>query len=245
MPNTLAVQSSTPIRNVTYPAITGQPVTEPVIGYNGSGFVAEIVLTGLTSVTGTVDATKIALTVTDPGYDSTGTTTVVTRHISGLGILVRQFQDPLTGESQGSNPDANVTCLITTDGTNLTLYVVLTDWIYAGSTITACTIANGFYTGYTAGTVTPTNSSDLAYPLPIFGWHTPHYLSTAGASTLAVEAMAFHRHAGNGQQVACVKYQATDAHSTSGAVASVGSPTLSTLAPQGKLPEGGGGNVHF
>src|SRR6202020_2714305 len=37
----------------------------------------------------------------------------------------------------------------------------------------------------------------------------------------------------------------TDAHSTSGAVASVGSPTLSTLATQGNIPEVWAANVDF
>jgi hypothetical protein len=246
MTNSLQVVNSTPIYPITYPTYSGQPIAAPTIGYNGAGWVAKIVLSGITDVTQVCDATKLTLTVSDPGYDTSGNATTVNRTITGQGPLIRQYEDAIANLSQGSSPNANINYLITTDGTNLTLYIALSDWIYTGTTINSVSLAANFYGSSSATTISsPTNSSDLAYPNVIFGWHTPQYNSTNGTGTLPVEGLAFHRHAMNGQQVACVKYQATDAHSISGAVSTVGASTLSTLAKQGNIPEVFAANVDF
>ena len=241
----LTVLDSTPINPVTFPTIAGQPVSAPVIGTNGAGWVCAITLPGITSVTGTFDPTQVTLQVLDPGFTTSGATTSVIRTIVGVAVLKRLFQDPLVGTSQGSHPNNNVTYQINVVGGNLVLHITLSDWIYVGTTIISATIGSTFYTGSAGGTPTTTQSSDLAYPLPIFAWHTPHFLSTAGSNTLPVEGMVFHREARNSQQVACVKYQATDQHSNSGAVSVVSGPTLSTWATQAGKPEVWAANIDF
>lgn len=199
------------------------------IGPNGSGWVAICVLKGITSLVGTLDATKLTLTVSDPGYDTAGNSTTLSRTITGQVALRRQYPN---GASR----------LISTDGTDLTIYVSLDDWIYSGTTIVSASLASGFYTGSVAGPAgTKINSSATAYQKPLIGWMNIQEERATGA-THPVELVAFHRHARAGQQVACVKFNVTDG-SNSSAEVTASTPTLSSLITQGNIPEVWAGTV--
>lgn len=193
------------------------------VGPDGSGWVAEVTLKGIVNTAGTLDATKLVLNVSDPGYTTAGGTTTVTREIRGIAHVRRQAPN---GNSR----------MITTDGTDLTLLIALQDWVYAGTTITSAAIESGFYTDSVASSAPViTNASAFAYRKPIVGWINPqHERSTA--NTHAVELVAFHREARAGQQVACVKIQATDGTNT-GTESLVSVPVLSTRVTQGFKPE--------
>lgn len=192
------------------------------IGPSGDGWVASVVLKNITSLVGTVDPTKLSITVSDPGYDTSGNATTVSRTITGVAHVRRQYPN---GASK----------MISTDGTHLTLLISLDDWIYSGTTIVSASIASGFYTGSAASNAgTKTNSSTLAYAKPLFGWINRQLERTT--DTHAVEAVAFHRHATAGQQVACIKFKATDGTHDS-AVVTTASTALSALVTQGNIPE--------
>jgi hypothetical protein len=204
-------------------AVDDTPI-DPVssIGTNGTSWVARVVLKGLTSLVGTVDASKLTISVSDPGYDTSGNATTITRTITGVAHMRRQYPN---GASK----------MISTDGTDLTILVTLDDCIYTGTTIVSATLASGFYPSSAVGNAgTVTNQSDMAYPKPLFAWVTPQLERSSG--TFDVEAVAYHRHARAGQQVACVKYTATDGTNNSATVA-VGTPALSTRITIGNVPE--------
>lgn len=221
------VQAGTPtggLLSLTIVDSTPLDINASSYGADGSGWVAMVKLKGLTSTVGTLDATKLTLTVTDPGYDpSTCTSTTVTRTITGVTHVRRQYPN---GNSK----------MISTDGTDLTIYVTLDDWVYQGSTITAASIASGFYSSSAvSNAATRTNSSTVAYQKPLWGWLNIQQ-ERAASSSVDVEAVAFHRHASAGQQVACVKFYATDGSNTSSTV-TVTAPALSSKITQGNIPE--------
>ncbi|MFA6414906.1 MAG: hypothetical protein WCV89_02915, partial [Candidatus Paceibacterota bacterium] len=192
------------------------------IGASGSGWVAICVLKGLTSLVGTVDPTKLTLEVSDPGYDASANVTTVTRTIAGVAHVRRQYPN---GASK----------MISTDGTNLTLYISLDDWVYTGTTIVSATMASGFYTGcVTSGAETKSNLSTIGYTKPVFGWLNSQQESSG--STFDVEAVAFHRHATGGRQVACIKFAANDGTTTSPTITTA-TTALSAKITQGQIPE--------
>lgn len=195
------------------------------IGYNGDGSVAIVVLKNITDTVGTVFAHDLVLTVSDPGYTTTGTQTTRTRTINGVAPLQQQHPN---GDDM----------LISTDGTDLTIYVPLDDWIYDGTTLVSAEIGGSFYPLCTASSAgTKTNLSTLAYQKPLCGWINPQQERVTG-STHHVEFEAFHRHAMAGQQVACVKLQASDSDgSNAGAVSTVSVPVLSTRQTKGYIAE--------
>jgi hypothetical protein len=197
---------------------------------SGNGWVAIVTIAGVTNTSGTLDPTQLTLTVTDPGYTSSKTTTTRTRNIAGM--------KPGGGAGQQAvrrvDPNAN-TMLLSTNGTDLTIHIALTDRIYQGSTVTAAAITGTFYTGVSGSSATSiTNSSTRPYKKAMFGWNQKHW-ETSGSS-FAVEGLAYHREMMAGQQVACVEYTATDGTNTSAAVL-VGAPTLSTKTTKGYPPE--------
>lgn len=173
---------------------------------------ARIDTTETVSTAGTVVPNQLVLTVQDPGYDSTKSTVTRTRTIKGNAHLRRVY------------PNGNSKMISASAGT-LSIWIVLDDFIYSGSTVTAATITSSFYTGVAAGSAaTITNNSVEAYPMPLHAWAVPQLeMSTA---TLDVEGVASHRHGMLGQQVACVEYSATDGTTTTTAVL-VGVPALS------------------
>jgi hypothetical protein len=194
------------------------------IGASGNGWVAICVLKGLTSLVGTCDATKLVITVIDPGYDADGNVTTVSRTIHGVAHLRRQYPN---GDSK----------MIVTDGTDLAISVTLDDWIYSGTTIVSATLASGFYPSSVAGNAkTKTNNATLAYTKPLFGWINPQLESNLGVNTFDTESVAFHRHATAGRQVACIKYSANDGTTTS-PVVTVASTALSAKVTHGNIPE--------
>jgi hypothetical protein len=197
------------------------------VGTNGSGWVAIVVLKGITSLVGTCVPSALTLSVTDPGFDSSGNVTIVSRTIVGVSQLRRQYPN-------------GASMMISTDGTNLTLYITLSDWIYTPTTIVSATIGSTFYTGATAGNTGATyaNLSQTAYTKPLFGWLNPQNdtVTAATAAAYPVEGVAMHRHARNGQQVACIQYSVTDGTLTT-SPALVGAPTLSTRQTQGQVIE--------
>lgn len=200
------------------------------IGIDGNGWVAIVVLKGLTSLVGTAAPSDLTLTVRDPGYDTSGNATTITRTITGVAHLRRQYPN---GASK----------MISTDGTDLTLYITLDDWIYSGTTLVSASIGSSFYPSCVASSAgTKTNSSTRGYTKPVFGWINPQ--QERSGSTHAVEAVAFHRHATAGQQVACMKFRASDGTNNSAEV-TVSTPTLSTRQTVGFIAEVFAGTLDF
>jgi hypothetical protein len=189
-------------------------------GVDGGGWVVAATMPYLASIA--FDPTKIALTVTDPGFDATGTTTV-TRVITGRKVLRRQYTQNSSLQMSNSL------------GTN-TVYFSVSDWIYQGSTITAVNASAGYYGSSAAGAVTTvTNSSTLAYKKPLFAWINTQHMRWTG-DTL-VEAVAVHRHAMNGRQVPRMEFIASDASAHTAATQTVSTTSLSTLCTQGQPPD--------
>jgi hypothetical protein len=192
------------------------------VGASGSGWVAIAKLAGVTSLVGTAVPSALTLVVSDPGFDASGNVTTVTRTITGVAHLRRQYPN---GNSK----------IISTDGTNLTLSITLDDWIYSGTTIVSASIGSTFYPGCTASNASQTaNSSTIAYTKPLFGWINPQ--QDICGSTYATESVAFHRHATAGRMVACIKYSANDGTTTSPTV-TVAATALSSKITQGNIPE--------
>lgn len=192
------------------------------IGTSGSGWVASVVLKGLTSLVGTVDPTKLTISVSDPGYDTSGNVTTVTRTLTGVAHMRRQYP---SGASK----------MISTSGGDLTILVTLDDWVYAGTTIVSSTLASGFYPSSVAGSAASnSNLSVETYPKPLFGWNQPQF--ERATTTFAVEGYAAHRHMRNGQQVAAIKYTGTDG-TNSTATVTCSAPTLSSRTTIGNIPE--------
>lgn len=198
------------------------------IGASGSGWSAYVTLKGITSIVGTVDASKLTIEVSDTGYDTSGNVTTVLRTIKGVAHMRRQYPN---GASK----------MINTDGVNVAMLVTLDDWIYSGTAIISATIDTGFYPASVVSTApVKTNLSTQSYPTPLFAWINPQQESTG--STHSVEAVAFHRHARIGQQVACIKYSVTDGTNNSADVL-VSTTTTSTKITQGYPPEVWAGTV--
>lgn len=172
------------------------------------------------------DPSKIVLTVSDPGFDSQGNATAIIRTITGTAIVRRQHPN----QAQRLNAAS---------GGVRTVYFALSDDIYQGSTITGASASAGYYGAAAAGMIASvTNASTLAYPKAQFAWmNTQH--ERVSASTCAVEGVAFHRHAMNGQQVACVRYQAMDAQGVPNLspIATASAPQLSAIQTQGQIAE--------
>ena len=193
------------------------------IGVDGNGWVAVCVLSGITNIAGTLDASKLLLQVQDPGYTANGTPTTVNRTIRGSTYLHRTHPN-------GDEP------LITTDATNLTLYIAFSELIYAGTTIVSAELESGFYDGSAVGAAgSINNSSTLAYKKPFGAWINFNG-DTAESDDVYVEFVAACRTARNGQQVACIEFYADDGVTTGPSVF-VNAPTISTLITKGQPPE--------
>lgn len=190
------------------------------IGVTGGGWVAKAIMPYLALAT--FDPSKITFTVSDPGYDGTGSTTV-TRTITGTAILRRQYN------AATSRQAAN-------DGIDFTVYFALSDDIFDGSTITAVSAASGYYGAAAAGSVASvTNSSDAAYPKPLFAWLNVQHARATGS--YAVEAVAGHRYMRNGRQVARIEFIAKDTTGNTAATQTASSTSLSSFQTQGQIVE--------
>lgn len=189
------------------------------IGADGSGWTASIVIDGL-ATGGTVDPSKVVLTVQDPGYDATGAAVTRTRTIRGTVPIRRQYPN-------------NTQRMISAAGGQLTIMIGLDDLVYAGSTVTAVDIGSGFYPGAATGApASVSNASTRAYTKPVAGFlNLPQERATG--SGYDVELVAFHRDAMLGRQVACVQFQGRDAASHETAVQTAGSVSLSSILTRG------------
>lgn len=193
-------------------------------GVDGNGWVAKVTVPYQAGQT--FDPTKISLTVTDPGYDGTGTTTV-TRTVTGTEVLrrVNTTATVSSGVSITARQNSN-------DGITTTVYFALSDDIYSGSTVTG-TVSSGYYGPSTAGRIASvTNSSSKAYEKPIFAFLNDQHEVQSGAFT--VEGVAYHRRGQSGRMVARVEYIPVDTTGNTGATTTVSSTSASTLQTQGQ-----------
>jgi hypothetical protein len=199
-------------------------------GINGNGWVAKVTVPYL--VAQTFDPTKIVLTVSDPGYDATGTVTR-TRTIRGGTTMRRMYTAGAVG-SNNSAPgyqEAN-------DGITLTIFFSLQDDVYQGSTVTAVA-ESGFYGSSQAGAVASvTKNSTVAYEKPLGAWLNIQHERATGSS-FNVEYVAYHRHMQQGRQVARVEFIAKDSQATPNVAATqtASTPSLSSFQTQGFIAE--------
>ena len=198
------------------------------IGADGNGWTALITLKGISqdANVNATDGSKVTIAVTDPGFTTTGATTTVSRTITGSIAIRRQYPN-------------NTQRMISASGSDLQIMLGLDQPIYAATTIVSVTVAAGFYPGSVATTLPGsaiTNTSTRAYPKPLFGWLNRQRERATGTG-FAIEALAYHRHARNGQQVACVEFFGKDAagHVTASQVASA--PALSSFQTAGNIVE--------
>lgn len=153
----------------------------------------------------TFQPTNIVLTVQDYGFDaagnllSPGDAGAPVRTIRGAAIVRQQY------------PNNNAGRLNSASGGTRTVYFSLQSEIYAGSVIVDAQAEAGYYGASAPGSIAGvTNGSTLAYPRAVIGWLNLQHERVTGAA-INVEAVAYHRHARNGQQVAAIKFTARDA----------------------------------
>ena len=221
-----------PVGSVLSVVVADSTPIDPVssVGASGNGWVAAVTLKGITSLVGTVVPTALTLQVQDPGFDANKNPVTVSRTITGVAHLRRQY-------NQGNSK------MISTDGTNVTMLVTLDGEIYQGSTIVSAAIASGFYPSSVASSAgIKTNSSTLPYPTPCFGWLNSQQESAG--SSFNVEATAFHYYARAGQQVACIEYIVSDGTNTASPVL-VSTPTTSAFQTIGNICESWAGTLNM
>ncbi|MFD1610967.1 hypothetical protein ACFSCW_04040 [Sphingomonas tabacisoli] len=191
---------------------------------DANGWVAKVVLPD--DGVSTFDPTRIVLTVSDPGFDASGAATTVVRTIRGTAVLRKQYPN----QTQRLN---------SASGGVRTVHFALDDDVYQGSTLVSGQALAGYYGAAASGAIGGmSNGSTRAYPKPLFAWVNMHHERATGGS-YAVEGVAFHRHAMNGRQVACVQYQARDAQAVANLSATVSAsvPQLSTIQTKGQIAE--------
>lgn len=147
------------------------------------------------------DNAKVALTITDLGFDSTGSPTTVQRTVYGTKQV--RFPYPHNGYPN-----------TTTDGTNVHVKLALSDYVYSkSSNITATFLAGLYAQGSTnskaASGIEVTNTSIETYPQVIANnADVPYQLITN--STFTPRVVAFHHSATNGNPVQCVRFWVVD-----------------------------------
>ena len=184
---------------------------------NRNGWVAEIDLdsmgTGGTYDMGYTPATpgaqidanaKVKFHVTSPGFDTNGNATTTTRTVYGTSSLRQPYPNQNTPDEVNG-------------GSFTTVKVALSEFIYAGDTVTV-DIGSGFYTqgGQPNSAVTGhavTNGSTNNYPKPVGRWAWTPYERVN--SDFLLEASIFHRFARDAKPLAAVKFTCTDEHSNS------------------------------
>ena len=160
-----------------------------------SGFATNNTLTG---------TNKLTLTVTGPGFDSTGTSQQVSRVVYGTKILRAVYPMQNTNDIQ-LQPVSDVVARI-----------ILSEWIYAGETVTASSLSGWFAVTNASGSITTnanaftaaavTNSSTQVYPAPIANWTYPG-LQQLTNSTIRLRAVGFHTlNKGERQPLAAMKF---------------------------------------
>lgn len=152
---------------------------------------------------GDTSTAKVALSITSTGYDDTGGVISVSRTVYNT-----QTKNALVPSE--TTPDETVV------GSDVKIRIALTDYVYAGETITAA-ILGGLYTqGGTPSAASlaqaVTNSSTATHQKVVTNWTMVPKQRVTG-NTFRVRAVAFHRHGEQGRPVRAVKFIATDAHS--------------------------------
>lgn len=225
MPAGGAVAPAAPAEISSFAIVSGAAALDPDgggLGIEANGWVAKVTLPFRAGAS--LDPGRITLTVSDPGFDASGSV-VRTRTIRCGKVLRRQR--PNEAALQAGQV-----------GGSFEAYVSLEDDIYAGSTITGVECADGYYGAAEAGAVAAgaiVNTSTLAYPKPLFAWLNIQHERATGTG-FAVEAVAYHRHAMLGQQVARVEFIGSDGTNTAATQAAT-APALSSFQTQGNIVE--------
>lgn len=189
-------------------------------GIDVDGYVAQITMPY--RVAATFDPTKIIHEITDPGYDGSGTTTVV-RQVRGTVVLRRQYT------AQASFQQSN-------DGVTVTIFYALEAVVYQGSTLTKVTAEAGYYGDLEPGTVTnKTNNSARPYYKPLCAWiNTQHERATG---TYNVELAVAHIYGRNGRMAGRVEFTTTDGNGHTAAKQTSADTALSSIQTQGNITE--------
>ncbi|TXH58248.1 MAG: hypothetical protein E6Q97_02690 [Desulfurellales bacterium] len=190
------------------------------LGVPANGWAGKVVMPYLAGQT--FDPSKILISVRDPGFDAVGATTI-TRLVRGGAILRRQYSNQAS--QQASN-----------DGSTVTIWFSLSDWVYEGSTLVEASAEAGYYGDAQPGRVANlVNNSTLAYAKPVFEWLNVQHGVARGAATFPWEAVAYHGHMRLGRQVARIEVTATDASGHDSAVSVAAVPALSQMQTRGNI----------
>ena len=164
-------------------------------------------------------SSAIVLTVSSPGFDSTGNATTVSRLVYGT----KGLRDPWYSHTNESSVAI---------GSDVKARVALSDYIYSGDTITAMSISASVYSNNTAqSSFVPTNSSTASYPKTCGHWTwVPQQLWQG--TTGRLRWFGINQTAADGKPVQCVKFVVTGV--TSGTIVT---QTVSALTIDQTLPD--------
>lgn len=158
----------------------------------------------------------VKFNVTSPGFDTSGNATTISRVVYGTTSLRQPYPNQaLADETAGAG--------------FVTVRVALSEYIYAGDTVTV-DIGAGFYQdGISSNSAVTglnvTNGSTNTYPKPIGRWAWAPYERVK--SDFLVEAVVFHRFAQDAKPLAAVTFTCTDENSNSHSI-TVNDMTIST-----------------
>lgn len=161
-------------------------------------------------------APKAVVTITSPGYSTSGTSNGITRRA----VLHYPLRQPYPNEAAWDETD--YVTLVKCRG-------VLSDYLYKSDVATVDVLA-GFYTdggtpNLAGSAVTVTNLSPLEYPGVIGDWAIAPYQSIT-QDTFTVRAMFNHPFGMNRQPIACVIFSARDEHNNTNSVTVSGVPEV-------------------
>lgn len=217
----------------------------PNLGVNMPGALLRVRTVAIASTL--PDATKFTVTVTDSGWDTSGNAVsrqrVMTPYINSdtptatggpTAILRRPSANFAAIYCEQGGVRVDVGSLVA--GVAFDFYVVLPGIAYTGSTITVAVAAGWYGVAAVGSTPAVTNSSNVAYPDPIYGWMNA-FCERVEASTYAVQLWCNgHLYAQSAQAVACVELWASDGANT-GAHTIVSTPTLGTIQTREAIAE--------
>lgn len=199
------------------------PITSPSslsIPMQTNGSTLRVATSGTAAHTA-LDVSKISLTVSDNGWDTSGNQVARTRTVKIRDKLYKPWGENATVYQP--NPGE--------------FYLKLDDYLYNQdatwlSTIVSVNFAAGWLTGQGASVVNAATRSDsLAYPtFPVRGVNAPYDRQASGA-TYPVEVIAVHPYARNMSMVACVEAWIVDGASTAGTAVRTSSFTRSPRTP--------------
>ncbi len=147
------------------------------------------------AASGTIDPTKLTLTVVDPGFG--------TDRVYRLNNVVRTLR--VTGLYRASYPNASVP-MVQVVGSDLDTYWALSESVFVSSRCYNVQVQAGFYgacTNSTLGLVT--NSSTRPYEMPQLDLVAQPPIMRLGSSGLSYEWVVSHAHARFGQPVAAME----------------------------------------